>query len=146
MTDTPKHWSKSQPPVSGEELLSKTLELGIVDTDLVSEPHRLDRLGEVFGKLEPRLQQELQLRMEQQLDRKHSRIKAFAEHYELTAAELDLLTNLCSGLNTAQHAKQRNISKNTVRTHMQRLREKTGASRQAEVIWMALESKDLGRS
>ena len=133
--------STESAPISGVKLLSLVRELGILDPDSPTEAHQLERLEEVFDHLPPELQRDLQNTIDRQLDRKHSRIKAFAEYYDLTAAELDLLTNLCAGLNTAEHAEKRNISKHTVRTHMQRLREKTGAKRQAEVIWMALESK-----
>lgn len=122
------------------DLLSRIRELGMLPHEVLSEPDQLARLQEVFAALDPALHDQIMRRTDQHIDQKQSRIRAFAEHYDLTAAELDLLTNLCSGLNTRQHAQVRNISKHTVRTHMQRLREKTGAKREAEVIWMVLES------
>ncbi|MFK7977676.1 MAG: helix-turn-helix transcriptional regulator [Halioglobus sp.] len=122
------------------DALANVQALGMLPHELLSEPDQLARLQEVFERLDPKLYEEVLAATEHQLNRKQARIDAFAQRYDLTAAEQDLLANLCAGVNTTEYAQERNISKHTVRTHMQRLREKTGAKRQAEVIWMALES------
>ena len=52
----------------------------------------------------------------------------------LTARECEILAQLASGQSTKELARTFAISPNTVKTHLARLFEKTGASRQADLV------------
>jgi DNA-binding CsgD family transcriptional regulator len=60
--------------------------------------------------------------------------------YGVTATEGVVASALVSGLNVAETAKAHDMTVNTVRTHLKRLFEKTGARRQAELILIILSS------
>jgi DNA-binding CsgD family transcriptional regulator len=60
--------------------------------------------------------------------------EAFARLYDLTVAELRVLLALAQGLAAREAADMLGISEPTVRTHVQRMLAKTGASRQAELL------------
>jgi DNA-binding CsgD family transcriptional regulator len=60
--------------------------------------------------------------------------------YGVTATEGAVASALVSGLNVAETAKAHAMTVNTVRTHLKRLFEKTGARRQAELILIILSS------
>ena len=66
-------------------------------------------------------------RIEDQVERA---IRAF----ELTASEARLLRLLCAGHSLSQASALLDVERNTVRTHLQRIFQKTGTHRQAELI------------
>jgi len=68
------------------------------------------------------------------LIRKTSGAKLLAQVFGLTAAEADVANALCLGLSPDEHARQNQISANTVYTHIRHLKEKTGSRRMAELI------------
>jgi DNA-binding CsgD family transcriptional regulator/PAS domain-containing protein len=59
---------------------------------------------------------------------------AFASLYGLSASEIQLVALLANGGGIDAVASQLRISRNTVKTHLQRVFEKTGTARQAELI------------
>jgi DNA-binding CsgD family transcriptional regulator/PAS domain-containing protein len=59
---------------------------------------------------------------------------AFAHLHRLTGGELRVLLTLAQGLGAKEAADMLGISEATVRTHLQRMFEKTGTSRQAELL------------
>jgi DNA-binding CsgD family transcriptional regulator len=58
----------------------------------------------------------------------------FFSLYGLTGGELRVLLALLEGLTAGEAAVRFGISSSTVKTHLQRLFEKTGTSRQAELV------------
>ena len=65
-------------------------------------------------------------------------ISRFAAEHGLTPAETRLVESIAGGASVAEHAETQGISTNTARVHMQRVLEKTGARRQAELVRMIL--------
>ncbi|MCI5073658.1 helix-turn-helix transcriptional regulator [Oricola sp.] len=65
-------------------------------------------------------------------------LETFAADHGLTPAETRLVESLLAGASVAEHAESLGISNNTARVHMQRVLEKTGARRQAELVRMLL--------
>jgi DNA-binding CsgD family transcriptional regulator len=61
-----------------------------------------------------------------------------ANHYGLTLAEAAVLVGLANGQSLLDIAADRSISKNTVRSHLQRVFDKTDTSRQAELVKLVL--------
>lgn len=61
-----------------------------------------------------------------------------ANHYGLTLAEAAVLVGLANGFSLREIAADRGISKNTVRSHLQRVFDKTDTSRQAELVKLVL--------
>lgn len=58
----------------------------------------------------------------------------FRDAFDLTPAEADVANGLRAGLSADAYARRRNVSRNTVYTHIRRIREKTGCTRMAELI------------
>ena len=56
----------------------------------------------------------------------------------LSARERELVTLVAQGATNAQIAEQLHISVRTVRSHPDRIRDKTGARRRADLTWLAL--------
>ena len=54
--------------------------------------------------------------------------------FSLTRAEADVAIALCLGLSPNEYAIQRNVSRNTVYTHIRNLKVKTDSRRMAELI------------
>ena len=69
-------------------------------------------------------------------DRIYKAIRAF----ELTPAEGRLLERLCKGSSLQQATAQLGVSRNTTRTHLQRIFDKSGMHRQGELIRRVLAS------
>jgi DNA-binding CsgD family transcriptional regulator/PAS domain-containing protein len=61
-------------------------------------------------------------------------VEALARHYKLTPAEMRVLLAAVEGGGVAEVARTLGISEPTVKTHLQRLFGKTGATRQAELV------------
>jgi DNA-binding CsgD family transcriptional regulator len=61
-------------------------------------------------------------------------VEALAKHYRLTAAEVRVLLATVEGGGVAEVSSTLGISEATVKTHLQRLFSKTGATRQAELV------------
>ena len=129
---------KGNSSASMDPLLVQAMELGLLDEEILAEASQIKRLNQAVGNLDDSLYQQLHVRVKAEADRKLGRLDSFAEEYGLTEAELALLLSLCQGLSSVEHANKKSISKHTARTHMQRLREKTGASRQTDLVRMAL--------
>ncbi len=60
--------------------------------------------------------------------------KNITQLYSLTPAEARVLIELCNGFNRVQIAEQLNIGIDAVHSHLQKIFEKTGTHRQAELI------------
>ncbi len=65
--------------------------------------------------------------------------------YKLTGAELQLLMALIGGATLKDAARRFGVSRTTVKTHLERLFAKTGASRQSELVRKAMLFSPLGR-
>jgi len=65
-------------------------------------------------------------------------VQDVAHHFGLTHAEAAILLELANGKSLARIAAERRISKNTVRSHLQRIFDKTDTSRQAELVKLVL--------
>ena len=61
-------------------------------------------------------------------------LAGFAGRHGLTPAETRLLAHFADGTSIAQYAEKQAISVNTARVHMQRILEKTGTSRQTDLM------------
>ena len=68
------------------------------------------------------------------LIRNNAAAELFRQAFDLTPAEADVANGLRAGLSADAYARQRNVSPNTVYTHIRRIREKTGCTRMAELI------------
>jgi DNA-binding CsgD family transcriptional regulator/PAS domain-containing protein len=64
--------------------------------------------------------------------------EAFARLYGLTGAELKVLLTLAPGLTAKEAAKILGVREPTIKTHLQRIYEKTGMSRQTELVRLLL--------
>ena len=64
--------------------------------------------------------------------------EAFARIYGLTGAELKVLLTIAPGLTAKEAARELGLREPTVKTHLQRIYEKTGMSRQPELIRLLL--------
>jgi DNA-binding CsgD family transcriptional regulator len=60
--------------------------------------------------------------------------KMISHMFRLTTAEAEVASALCFGLSPDEYARKRNVSPNTVYTHIRNLKDKTGTSRMAELI------------
>ena len=56
------------------------------------------------------------------------------EAFGLTPAEADMAAALCAGVSPDDYARERRLSRNTVYTHLRRIKEKTGCTRLPELI------------
>lgn len=60
--------------------------------------------------------------------------EAFARHHKLTAAELRVLKQLCTGIRPSEIASRQGVALSTVRTQIGCVREKTGAANIGELV------------
>ncbi|EAQ96557.2 helix-turn-helix transcriptional regulator [Congregibacter litoralis] len=111
---------------------------GILGVDRKDDPEQLERVREVMALLQPEVRVDLVARITSEDAIKSLRIKRFCEHHNLTSAERQLVESLCAGTTSKEYAREHFISPNTVRTHLQRVRQKVGVTRQAQVISQAL--------
>ena len=56
------------------------------------------------------------------------------EAFGLTPAEADMAAALCAGVSPDDYARERRLSRNTIYTHLRRIKEKTGCTRLPELI------------
>jgi DNA-binding CsgD family transcriptional regulator len=68
------------------------------------------------------------------LMRRKTTAEMIGHMFRLTTAEADVASALCSGLSPDEYARKRNVSRNTVYTHIRNLKDKTGSRRMAELI------------
>jgi len=66
--------------------------------------------------------------------------EAFARLYGLTGGELRVLLNMVPGLSVKETAHLLGLQENTVKTHLKRAFQKTGTSKQSELIGLLLAS------
>ncbi len=71
---------------------------------------------------------------EQMSDLDAHRVAALTTHHRLTPMEGRVLAQLAQGLGVADIAAASGVTVHTVRTHLKHLFEKTGASRQSDLI------------
>ena len=69
-----------------------------------------------------------------QLQRNRTEARVLREAFGLTEAEADLARGLQDGLNPVTYARARSLSRNTVYTHLRRIKEKTNSARISELI------------
>lgn len=128
----------SKPPESDEATLAMLGQFRFDGVRVGSEPIWQDRLRELVAGLPQDLTRDLAYRLTQAMGQELVDFTGFAERHGLTPSESLLVESLAEGLSVAEHAEQRGISVNTARVHMQRVLEKTGAGRQAELLRMLL--------
>jgi len=68
------------------------------------------------------------------LTRGRATTAALREAFGLTPAEADMAASLCAGVSPDAHARARKLSRNTIYTHLRRIKEKTGCARLPELI------------
>ncbi|MFT6771298.1 MAG: DNA-binding CsgD family transcriptional regulator [Congregibacter sp.] len=107
---------------------------GILGEDRVGDPEQEHRLSAILGHYDADMRIHLTQRIVSDESLKPIKINRFCERHGLTGAEKKVVVSLCLGRSMAQHAKDHFISPNTARTHLQRVREKTGISRQANIV------------
>jgi DNA-binding CsgD family transcriptional regulator len=113
------------------------LELLELDGERLSDvPVWEERIQEVLQQLPEDVVQGFAARIRQVNGRTLADYKAFGERFGLTPAETKVLSGLASGLSTKEYAEKHDLSANTVRTHVQRILEKTEAPTQAELMRM----------
>ena len=61
-------------------------------------------------------------------------LQAWASAFGLTAAEVRVLEHLLAGRNIVEVAKELRVAVSTARTHLARLMQKTGSSRQTDLV------------
>lgn len=122
-----------------DELLELVEESRVLGPDRADDPQQLARVGEILDYLGDDLREDIVTRIASEDSIMRTKIKRFIAAHHLTPAEAKLVESLCVGRSTAEHAELCSISPNTVRTHMQRIREKVGVKRQADVVRRALE-------
>jgi DNA-binding CsgD family transcriptional regulator len=61
-------------------------------------------------------------------------VEALAKHYKLTAAEMRVLLAIVEGGGVAEVSRTLEVSEATVKTHLQRIFDKTGSARQAQLV------------
>ena len=121
-----------------EELSELIADSGILGEDRAGDRAQEDRLRKILGQYDNTMRVEIAQRIGAEQDSKPSKISRFCKRFALTAAEKKVVESLCAGRSLAQHAESHFISPNTARTHLQRIREKTSISRQADIVSKAL--------
>lgn len=128
-----------KPDFSVDELVELIADSELLGRDRHDDPAQHARLKQILGHLDENLRQDIVTRFVSEDSLTKLKLRRFVERYGLTKAEAKLVESLCAGRSSAEHAEAHSISPNTVRTHMQRVREKLGVKRQAEIVRMALE-------
>ncbi|GEM_PF-6684364 len=121
-----------------EELSELVVASGILGPDRIGDPQQEDRVLEILGHYNSETRDDLVRRIATDESINSIKIKRFGADKGLTKAEQKLLESLCAGRSLAEHAAAHFISPNTARTHLQRIREKVGVSRQADIVSKAL--------
>jgi len=67
-------------------------------------------------------------------DEHRQRLKRVAARFGLTPAESRLLDALCGGASLSQASASLGVARTTARTHLQRIFDKSGTHRQAELV------------
>lgn len=125
-----------------EDITSRLDKVWLGGVSIQSEPLWVERAKEILAWLPDSLRQEIT----EALDRATAPDPvfdpdSFSEQHGLTPAETRLLTSLADGATVSEHAAANEISVNTARVHMQRVLEKTGARRQADLVRMLVAKK-----
>ena len=127
---------------SGDHSLDELTELvaasGVMGVDRAEDPEQQARVHQILSHFGDEMREDLVYRIASEESLNFIKIKRFCEKHELTSAEQKVVESLCAGLSLAQHAESHFISPNTARTHLQRVREKVGVSRQADIVSKAL--------
>jgi DNA-binding CsgD family transcriptional regulator len=122
-----------------EEFVSRFDFVSLDGVPILSEPVWRERVREIAEWLPDETRNEIADRLDRSLQyRTTVDFTMFAARHKLTATELLLVESLVRGATVAEHAAERGISVNTARVHMQRVLDKTGARRQADLIRMLL--------
>ncbi len=117
-----------------EALSELLMAAGILGEDRVGDPEQEGRLSDILRHYDADMRIQLTQRVASDESLKPIKINRFCELHGLTGAEKKVVVSLCLGRSMAEHAADNFISPNTARTHLQRVREKTGISRQADIV------------
>lgn len=131
---TKKHPALQDDESEVEALRDLLSAAGILGEDRVGDPDQEARLTEILGHYDADMRIALTQRVASDESLKPIKINRFCGLHSLTAAEKKVVESLCFGRSMAEHAAEHFISPNTARTHLQRIREKTGISRQADIV------------
>ncbi|MEM1403836.1 MAG: helix-turn-helix transcriptional regulator [Pseudomonadota bacterium] len=121
-----------------DELTELVAASGVMGVDRAEDPEQRDRVHQILSHFGNEMREDLVYRIASEESLNFIKIRRFCERHELTSAEQKVVESLCAGLSLAQHAEAHFISPNTARTHLQRVREKVGVSRQADIVSKAL--------
>ncbi|MBO6726091.1 MAG: helix-turn-helix transcriptional regulator [Rhizobiaceae bacterium] len=120
-----------------EDFVSLLGDLSLDGIPLAEERVWKQRAFEIAGWLPGETRQEIIGRMRRVRDAAATvDLAGFAGRHGLTPAETQLLAHFADGTSIAQYAEKQAISVNTARVHMQRILEKTGTSRQTDLMRM----------
>jgi len=96
------------------------------------------RMREILNQLDDNLIREFFVPDEDNLDGEadswETAVRQIAGEHHFTPAEQRVLVNLCRGLSVSDQAERLEVSRNTVRTHLQRLMIKSGTHSQTELM------------
>ncbi len=99
-----------------------------------AEPVWSERIEEILANLPSEVLGGIVSRIRQSSENQLIDFDAFGETHGLTPAEIKMVDSIVGGLSVPQHAEAQGISVNTARVHMQRVLEKTGSSRQTDLL------------
>ena len=136
---TKRRVSSNETSYSTDELVEMVADSRILGADRNDDPQQLERVSQILEHLDAGLREDIVTRVASEDSLTRAKIKRCVSKHGLTPAEGRLVDSLCAGRSAADHAEQYSISPNTVRTHMQRVREKLGVKRQADIVRKALE-------
>lgn len=136
LTQPPKNKDQAHEETDSEAeaLCEALLAAGILGEDRAGDAGQEARLEEILGHYDVDMRMALAQRVASEESLKPIKIKRFCELHSLTGAEKKVVESLCLGRSMSEHAAANFISPNTARTHLQRVREKTGISRQADIV------------
>ncbi len=131
---------KTPAPARDEDIETFVSLLDVLTLDgasLDNEPLWKERAYEIAAWLPDETRREIATRLrDAQQAAQEVDVEGFAVRHGLTPAETKLLESLVQGSSLVEHAGAHGISVNTARVHMQRVLEKTGARRQANLVRM----------
>lgn len=121
-----------------DELVEVVVASGVMGDERIDDPAQHARVAAILEQFDPDFRDDLVRRFATEDSLNALKIRRFCASHQLTDAEQRVVQSLCRGLSLKEHADAYCISPNTARTQLQRVREKVGVSRQADIVSKAL--------